>query len=90
MKSDNTVFWVMVTRPLFVMIFTLMAVRIAHLFRYWMPEGRIKRFFLVSIPEARCRRRLRAEARKRERQFAAYDRGAHLGRQFKRLLRDPR
>lgn len=86
MSNADTVFWVMVTRPLFLLVIAFLAAVVVYLFRRHWPEGRIKRYFLITRPEAKWQRRLRKEARKRERDLAAYDKGSYYGRRVKELL----
>lgn len=86
MKNADTVFWVMVTRPLFILAITFLAACVAYLFKRHWPEGRIRRHFLVTRPAAKQQRRLRKEARKRERDLAAYDRGNYYGRRAKQFF----
>jgi hypothetical protein len=69
-----------------VMAVIFIAAVVVYLFKRWMPDGRIKYYFLITIPEAKKRRRMQAEACKRERQLASYGRGAFLGKRLRRFL----
>jgi NADH:ubiquinone oxidoreductase subunit 5 (subunit L)/multisubunit Na+/H+ antiporter MnhA subunit len=86
MSNAETTFWVMVTRPLLVLVVVFLAALVAYLFRKHWPEGRIKHHFLVVLPEDRRNQRLRKEAAKRERDLAAYDRGSYYGRRVREFL----
>lgn len=88
MSNADTVFWVMVTRPIFVLIAVFIVAIIVYMFRRHWPEGRIKHHFLVTLPEDRRNQRLRREAAKRERDLAAYDRGSYYGKRLKEFLAD--
>jgi NADH:ubiquinone oxidoreductase subunit 5 (subunit L)/multisubunit Na+/H+ antiporter MnhA subunit len=88
MSSADTVFWVMVTRPLFLLVIAFMVAVLVYLFRRHWPDGRIKHYFLVARPEVRRRHRMQKEAEKRERDFAAYDKGNYYGKRIKTLLSD--
>lgn len=86
MSNADTVFWVMVTRPIFVLAILFFAACVTYLFRRHWPDGRAKRYFLVTMPEAKRQRRLRKEAAKRERDLAAYDKGSYYGKRARELF----
>lgn len=86
MSGGETVFWVMAIRPLFVLVLVFLAAVVLYLFRRHWPEGRIKHYVLVMVPEAKQQRRQRKESAKRERDLAAYDRGSYYGKRVRELL----
>lgn len=76
--------------PILIWLATAAFVLVAYLFQRWMPPGRIRSFFLETIPQWRWKRRLRREARRREKQLAAYDRGIYLGKRLRERQRAKR